>query len=160
MIGIGDSLPEMELIIATDDGPAKMNTSEIFGGKKVVLFGLPGAFSGTCSLEHLPGFVENAEAIKSKGVDTIALVAVNDHNVLKAWAEQSRAMGKILVISDWDGAFIKAIDMEFDMSAGGMGVRSKRFSAIVEDSTVSSLNVEDTPGTAVTSGAARILEQL
>ena len=160
MIGIGDRLPELEVIIATADGPAKMSTDEIFGGKKVVLFGLPGAFTGTCSREHLPGFVENADAIKSKGVDTIAMVAVNDHNVLKAWAEQTGAMGKIVFISDWDGAFTNATGMEFDMSAGGLGIRSRRYSMIAEDGAVTALNVEDRPGTTVASGAAGILEQL
>lgn len=160
MISIGEQLPEMELMIVTEDDPSKINSNEIFEGKKVVLFGLPGAFTGTCSNEHLPGFIENADAIKSKGVDTIAMVAVNDHFVLKAWAEQTGAMGKILVISDWDSAFTKAVDMELDASAGGLGMRSKRYAMIAANGWVQSLNVEKTPGTANASGAATILEHL
>lgn len=160
MIAAGEKLPEMELMIVTDDGPEVIKSDEFFGGKKVVLIGLPGAFTGTCSGVHLPGFLENADAIKSKGIDTIALVSVNDHHVMKAWAEQSGAMGNILFIADWDSAFTKAIDMEFDASGGGLGMRSKRYSMIVDNGEVKTLNVEDSPGQAVASAAAVILEQL
>ena len=160
MISAGEKLPEMELMIVTEDGPAIVSSSEIFGDKKVVLVGLPGAFTSTCSGSHLPGYIENAEAIASKGVDTIALVAVNDHQVLKAWAEQMGGMGKILFIADWDIAFTKAIAMDADMSAGGLGVRSQRYSMIVNNGEIEELNLEEARGVAIVSGAARILEQL
>lgn len=160
MLSTGEKLPEMELMVVTEDGPSKINSNEIFDGKRVVLVGLPGAFTGTCSGVHLPGFIENADAIKSRGIDTIALVAVNDHQVLKAWAEHAGGMGKILFIADWDGAFTRAIDMEVDMSAGGLGMRSQRYSLIAENAEVKTLNVEEARGVAITSGAARILEQL
>lgn len=160
MLSTGEKLPEMELMVVTEDGPSKISSNEIFEGKRVVLVGLPGAFTGTCSGVHLPGFIENADAIKSRGIDTIALVAVNDHQVLKAWAEHTGGMGKILFIADWDGAFTRAIDMEVDMSAGGLGMRSQRYSLIAENAEVKTLNVEEARGVAITSGAARILEQL
>ena len=160
MLSTGEKLPEMELMVVTEDGPSKISSNEIFEGKRVVLVGLPGAFTGTCSGVHLPGFIENADAIKSRGIDTIALVAVNDHQVLKAWAEHTGGMGKILFIADWDGAFTRAIDMEVDMSAGGLGMRSQRYSLIADDAEVKTLNVEEARGVAITSGAARILEQL
>lgn len=160
MIGAGDKLPEMELMTVTEDGPAIIKSGEIFADKKVVLFGLPGAFTGTCSSVHLPGFIENADAIKAKGVDTIALVSVNDHQVMRAWAEQTGGIKSILFIADWDGAFTRAIDMEVDMSAGGLGMRSQRYSMIVENGHVNTLNVEQERGVAIVSGAATILEQL
>lgn len=160
MISTGDKLPEMELMVLTEDGPSKISSKEIFGDKRVVLFGLPGAFTGTCSGVHLPGFIENADAIKSKGIDTIALVSVNDHYVLKAWADQHNAMKDILFIADWDSAFTQAIDMEFDASGGGLGKRSKRYSMIADNGDVKTLNIEESPGEAVVSGAAKILEQL
>lgn len=160
MIDVGDKLPEMDLMVVTEDGPAVISSNEIFADKRVVLFGLPGAFTGTCSGVHLPGFIENADAIKSKGIDTIALVSVNDHNVMKAWAEHTGGMDSILFIADWDRAFTKAIDMELDASGGGLGMRSKRYSMIVDNGDVKTLNVEEMRGQAITSGAANILEQL
>lgn len=160
MIGVGDKLPKTDLMVITNDGPDKISSSEIFDGKKVVLFGLPGAFTGTCSGQHLPGYLENADVIKSKGIDHIVLVSVNDHYVMKAWADQYEDSNKIMFIADWNKAFTDAIGMEMDLSAGGLGHRSKRYSMIVENGDVKTLNIEETPGTAVTSGAAAILEQL
>lgn len=159
-ITIGDTLPKMDLMVMTADGPAKQASSEIFDGKKVVLFAVPGAFTPTCTLNHLPGYVENADAIKAKGVDTIAVLAVNDPFVTDAWAKQAGGDGAITFLSDWDAAFTKAIGMEMDLSAAGLGHRSKRYSMIVDNGKVTALNVEDSPGEATESGAAKMLETL
>jgi len=159
-IAVGDKLPEATFKEKTADGPVEITTQQLFKGKKVVLFAVPGAFTPTCSLNHLPGYIENRDAILSKGVDDIAVVAVNDWHVMGAWAQQSGGMGKIHFLADWDGAFTKSLGLEADLSAGGLGVRSKRYSMLVEDGVVKSLNVEETPGQATVSGAAAMLEQL
>jgi len=159
-IAIGEKLPEMTLKTVGADGPANVETADIFGGKTVVLFAVPGAFTPTCTLNHLPGYLDNRDEILAKGVDAIAVVSVNDPFVMKAWAEQSGGMDKIDFLADWDGAFTRAIGMDADLSAAGLGVRTKRYSMLVEDGVIKSLNVEDNPGEAEISGAARMLEQL
>lgn len=159
-IAVGDKLPDATLKTMTADGAKSMTTAEIFAGKKVVLFGVPGAFTPTCSNNHLPGYLENHDAIKAKGVDTVAVVAVNDHHVMGAWQKFTGGEGKILYLADGNGEFIKALGLEADLSAAGLGTRSKRFSMIVEDGKVTSLNIEDSPGQAVVSGAAAMLEKL
>jgi glutaredoxin/glutathione-dependent peroxiredoxin len=159
-IAAGDKLPQATFKVKTDDGAVEMTTGDVFAGKKVVLFAVPGAFTPTCSLNHLPGYIENHDAILSKGVDRIAVVSVNDHHVMKAWADASGGKDKILFLADGNGAFTKAIGLDMDMSAGGLGLRSKRYSMIVEDGTVKSLNIEEKSGEAVRSGAAAILGQL
>ena len=159
-MAIGAKLPDATFKVPTPDGPADMTTADLFAGKKVVLFAVPGAFTPTCSMNHLPGFLENAEAIKSKGVDAIAVVSVNDHHVMKAWAAQTGAADKILFLADGNGAFTKAAGMEMDMSKGGLGVRSKRYSAIIEDGVVKTLDIEDGPGKAEISGAAALIGKL
>ena len=130
----------------TPDGAKDITTSEIFAGKNVVLFGVPGAFTPTCSNNHLPGYLENHDAILAQGVDTIAVVAVNDHHVMGAWARFTGGEGKILFLADGNGAFAKATGLDGDMSGAGMGVRTKRFSMIVDDGKVTTLNVETKPG--------------
>lgn len=159
-ISAGAKLPEATFKVMTDDGSKTLTTAEIFSGKKVVLFGVPGAFTPTCSNNHLPGYLENRDAILGKGVDTIAVVAVNDQHVMRAWARFTGGEDKILYLADGNGDFIKATGLDMDMSGGGMGVRSKRFSMIVDDGKVTALNIEDSPGNAVESGAAKILDQL
>jgi peroxiredoxin len=159
-ISIGEKLPQATFKTMTADGAKNITTDEIFAGKKVVLFGVPGAFTPTCSNDHLPGCLENHGAILGRGVDTIAVVSVNDHHVMAAWARFSGGEGKLLFLADGNGDFARATGLDADMSAGGMGVRSKRFSMIVEDGKVTALNLEGKPGQAVDSGAARILEQL
>ena len=156
-ISIGDRLPGATFKIRLENEFADTSTADVFAGKKVVLFGLPGAFTPTCSMNHLPGFLENRDVILSKGVDEIAVVAVNDHHVMKAWSEATGGKGKILFLADGAAAFTKAIGMDAEM--GPMGLRSKRFSMIVEDGVVKQLNVEPGPGADV-SGAATILTQL
>lgn len=160
MISVGDKLPDATFKTLTADGAKDLSVADLFDGKKVVLFGVPGAFTPTCSNNHLPGYLENYDAILGKGVDTIAVVSVNDHHVMSAWARFTGGEGKLVYLADGNGDFTRAIGLEADLSAGGLGLRSKRFSMIVDDRTVSELNVEGSPGKAVESGAARILEQL
>ena len=159
-IAIGDRLPEATFRIMEPDGIKTMTTGELFGGKKVVLFAVPGAFTPTCHLKHLPGFIESADEFKKEGIDTVACVAVNDPFVLGAWAEASGSKGKVLFLSDGNAEFTKKIGMDFDGSGVGLGTRSKRYAALVEDGVVKALNVEDSPGVAVESTAAKILERL
>ena len=156
-ISIGDKLPEATFKIRLENDFADTTTADVFAGKKVVLFGLPGAFTPTCSMNHLPGFLENRDVILGKGVDQIAVVAVNDHHVMRAWSEATGGKGKIQFLADGTAAFTKAIGMDAQM--GPMGLRSKRFSMIVEDGVVRQLNVEAGPGVDA-SGAAVILGQL
>lgn len=159
-ISIGDKLPQATFKTMTADGAKNITSDELFAGKKVVLFAVPGAFTPTCSNNHLPGYVENFDAIVARGVDTIAVVSVNDVHVMGAWARFSGGEGKVLFLADGSGDFARATGLDLDLSANGMGLRSKRYSMIVEDGKVTHLNLEGTPGQAVDSGAARILEQL
>jgi peroxiredoxin len=159
-IAIGEKLPEATFKEKTADGPVEITTRQLFEGKKVVLFAVPGAFTPTCTLNHLPGYLENRDTILAKGVDDIAVVAVNDWHVMGAWAQQTGGMGKIHFLADWDGAFTKAMGLDADLSAGGLGMRSKRYSMLVENGVVKSLAVEESPGQATVSGAAAMMEQL
>jgi peroxiredoxin len=159
-ISVGDRLPEATFKTMTEDGAKAITSGEIFSGKKVVLFGVPGAFTPTCSNNHLPGYLENHDAILARGIDTIAVVSVNDVHVMGAWARFTGGEGKILFLADGNGDFAKSLGLDIDLSGGGLGLRSKRFSMIVDDGTVTALNVEGSPGQAVESGAAKILEQL
>lgn len=159
-IATGDRLPAATFKVPTPEGFRDMTTDDVFAGRTVVLFGVPGAFTPTCSNNHLPGFHFHHEAIKARGVDTIAVVSVNDHHVMKAWAAHTGAADALLFLADGNGAFVRAIGLDLDMSRGGMGVRSKRFSMIVRDGVVTRLAVEDTPGTADASGAEAILAAL
>lgn len=159
-IAVGDKLPAATFKEKTADGPVEVSTDDIFKGKRVVLFAVPGAFTPTCSLNHLPGYLDNRDAILAKGVDDIAVVAVNDWHVMGAWAQASGGMGKIHFLADWDASFAKALGLDIDLSGGGLGVRSKRYSMLVEDGVVKSLNIEENPGQATVSAAAAMLEQL
>jgi len=160
MIAEGEKLPETTLKLITEDGSRDVTTTEFFGGRKVVLFGVPGAFTPTCSNNHLPGFLENHDAILARGVDAIAVVSVNDQHVMRAWARFSGGEGKIAFLADGNGTFARATGLDANMEAAGFGTRSRRFSMIVDDGTVSKLNVEQARGAVIDSGAARILEQL
>ncbi len=159
-IKVGDRLPEAKFRVMGPEGPAVKTTSEIFKGKKVVLFGVPGAFTPTCNNNHLPGFLKNAEAFKSKGVDTIAVTGVNDVFVFDAWKKATGAGSKIEFLSDGNGEFVKAIDLALDASGVGLGTRSKRYAMLVEDGVVKKLNIEDAPGKAETSSADSLLQQM
>ncbi|GAB1581295.1 peroxiredoxin [Phyllobacterium phragmitis] len=159
-IRVGDKVPAATFKVKTAEGIKDITSEELFGGKKVVLFGVPGAFTPTCSLNHLPGYLENHEAILAKGVDQIAVVAVNDPHVMGAWAQSTGGEGKILYLSDGNGTFTKAAGLDIDLSAAHLGTRSKRYSALIEDGVVKALNIEDAPGQAITSSAAELLKQL
>jgi peroxiredoxin len=159
-IKVGDSLPEATFRVMTADGPAPRSTADIFKGKKVVLFAVPGAFTPTCHRNHLPGFAGKADEIKAKGIDTIAVVAVNDVFVMDAWAKASGAGDRISFLSDGNGDFAKAIGLSLDASAGGLGIRSKRYSMVVEDGMVKHLSVEEAPGKVEVSGAEALLKVL
>ena len=159
-IKVGDRVPEAKFRVMSAEGPAWKTTDEVFKGKKVVLFAVPGAFTPTCSNNHLPGFVKSATAIKAKGVDTIAVTGVNDVFVMEAWKKSSGAEGKVEFLADGNGEFAKAVGTDFDASGNGLGTRSKRYSMLVEDGVVKKLNVEEAPGKAETSGADALLKQL
>ncbi len=158
-IKVGDTIPSMKLMMATEDGPKEVSTDALFGGKKVVLFGVPGAFTPTCSARHLPGFVDNAETIRGKGVDTVACVAVNDAFVMNAWGKQQGVDGKVVLLADGSGSFIRAMGLELDLMGRGMGMRSQRFALIAEDRKVTHLAVEP-PGGFDVSKAESVLAAL
>lgn len=156
-ISIGDSLPEATFRVLGADGIEALSTAQIFGGKKVVLFAVPGAFTPTCHLKHLPGFVEHADAFKQQGADTVACVAVNDVFVLDSWAKASGAQGKVLFLSDGNAEFTRKIGLDFDASGLGLGTRSNRYAMIVDDGVVTALNIEDSPVVADASTAEKLL---
>ncbi|WP_293867147.1 peroxiredoxin [uncultured Alsobacter sp.] len=159
-IAVGDTLPPATFRVMTEDGPAVRTTDDIFKGKKVVLFAVPGAFTPTCHRNHLPGFLENFDAIKAKGIDTIAVTGVNDVFVMNAWAKSTGGEGKIEFLSDGNGDFAKAIGLAMDGTGFGLGTRSQRYSMVVEDGVVTALNIEETPGKAEASGADALLKLL
>ncbi len=159
-IAIGDSVPDATFRVLGQDGIQSITTRDVFGGKKVVLFAVPGAFTPTYHLKHLPGFIDNAEEFKKRGVDIVACVAVNDPFVLGAWEEMSGGKGKVLFLSDGNGEFTEKIGMGFDGSGIGLGTRSKRYAALIDDGVVKSLRVEESPGVAAESTAEKILEDL
>lgn len=159
-ISVGDRLPDVTFKAVTDDGPADMNTGDIFSGKKVVVFAVPGAFTPTCHGMHIPNFLDNLDALKAKGVDTIACIAVNDAFVMGAWAKSTNAGDKILFLADGNAEFTKAAGLDFDASAVGLGTRSKRYSMVVEDGVVKALNIEEMPKTVDASSAENILAAL
>lgn len=158
-INVGDRIPEGHLMCMTAEGPGPVTTAELFGGKKVAFVSVPGAFTPTCSAKHLPGFVESFDALKAKGVDTIACMAVNDVFVMNAWGKDQGAGDKVLMLADGNGEFTKALGLELDLSGFGMGPRSKRFSMIVDDGVVTHLNVEE-GGDFRVSSAEYMLDQL
>jgi len=159
MIAVGEKLPDAVFKVKDDEGTKDLTTADIFAGKKVVLFGVPGAFTPTCSNTHLPGFLENFDVIRARGVDAIAVLATNDHHVMQAWARFSGGEGKLLYLADGNGDFAKKTGLDADMSGAAMGIRVRRFSLIAEDGVVTAVNVEPKPGV-VETGAAKILEQL
>ena len=153
-IKVGDRLPpDIKFRVMGPDGPAVKTTDEVFKGKKVVLFAVPGAFTPTCNNNHLPGFLKNADAFKGKGIDTIAVTGINDVFVFDAWKKSTGAGGKIEFLADGNGDFAKALDLSMDGSGFGLGIRSKRYAMLVEDGVVKKLNVEDSAGKAEASSA-------
>ncbi len=160
-IAKGDKLPDATFIAMGPDGPEPKSTADVFAGRKVALFAVPGAYTPTCSLNHLPSFVKNAEALKAKGIDAIVCLSVNDPFVMKAWGESSGAIEAGLhMLADADGAFTQAIGMDFTAPPVGLIGRSKRYSMVVEDGVVTALNVEESPGQATVSTGEAMLETL
>lgn len=159
-IKVGDKLPNATFRVMTADGPKPTTTDEVFKGKKIVLFAVPGAFTPTCHKNHMPGFVKNADAIKGKGISSIFVTSTNDVFVLDAWTKATDPDKKVQFLSDGNADFAKAIGLDLDASGNGLGTRSKRYSMIVEDGVVKSLNIEDAPGKADISGADNLLKQL
>ena len=158
-IKVGDKLPEATFTTMTAEGPRPMTTAEVFGGKKVALFAVPGAFTPTCSAKHLPGFVNNFDALKNKGIDRVVCVSVNDVFVMSAWGKDQKVGDKVLMLADGNGAFAKALGLELDAKGFGMGTRSQRYSMIVDDGVVKQLNVE-AGGEFKVSAAEHMLGQL
>ena len=158
-IKVGDKIPSVKLRTMTKDGPKEITTDDLFKGKKVVMFGLPGAFTPTCSAKHLPGFVQQAEAIRAKGVDTIACISVNDAFVMGAWGKDQNAGDKVLMLADGNAEFTKAAGLEMDGTGYGMGLRSRRFSMVVDDGVVKHFNLEK-PGAFEVSNAETIPKQV
>ena len=158
-IKVGDKMPKGQFTRMGANGPEPITTDSLFNGKKVVLFSVPGAFTPTCSAKHLPGFVNNVEQLKAKGVDTVACMAVNDVFVMKAWAKDQNVPDDVMMLADGNGAFAKALGLEMDASAFGMGVRGKRFALVAEDGVVKQLHVE-APGEFKVSSAEHVLDNL
>lgn len=159
-IKVGDKLPLTPFKFMGKEGPEQISSEDLFLNKKIVLFAVPGAFTPTCHNDHVPGFLTNLDTIKSKGVDDVAVLSVNDVWVMNEWASATNGKSKILYLSDGAAEFTKALGMDVDLSNASLGIRSKRYSMIVENGVVTSLNIEEAPGTAEISGAAAILTQL
>jgi peroxiredoxin len=158
-ISVGDRIPDVTLRTMTGDGPAAIQSADVLGTGKVVLFAVPGAFTPTCSDHHLPGFVLRAEELSAKGVDTIACISVNDPFVMGAWGEAQGTDGKVLMLADGNGEFAAEVGLEMDGSGFGLGTRSQRYAAIIDDGVVTELMVETAPGVAVSS-ADSVLDKL
>ena len=159
-LSVGDHIPDVPLMRMTGAGPAPVGSKEALGSGTVVLFGVPGAFTPTCSDQHLPGFVRKASELRAKGVDTLACIAVNDVFVLSAWGESVGADDKVVMLGDGNGAFAAAAGLELDGSAFGLGTRSQRYAAILEDGVVKRLMVEPDPLAVTVSSVAAVLEAL
>lgn len=159
-IKVGDKVPAGSFGTMKSGAPGSVTTDELFKGKTVVLFSVPGAFTPTCSKTHLPSFVQNASALKAKGVDTIACLAVNDVFVMDAWGKGAGAEGKILMLADGNATYVKALGLELDASGFGMGTRGQRFAMVVKDGVVQKLNLEPSAGQCTVSGGESILSSL
>ena len=144
-IKIGDTLPDTTFTVMTAEGPKPVNSVDLFKGKKVALFAVPGAYTPTCHKAHMPGFVDRVAEIKAKGVDEVACTAVNDVFVLSAWGKETGAEGKITMLADGSADFAKALGLEIDLTKHGLGVRSKRYAMLVDNGVVKVLNIEDAP---------------
>jgi len=145
-IAVGDKVPDVEVKTMGPEGPQSVRTGEVLGSGKVVLFAVPGAFTPGCSKIHLPGYVEHGDELKAKGVSTIACIAVNDPWVMEAWGDAQGATGKILMLADGNGDFAQAMGLEVDLSVAGLGSRSQRYAAVIDDGVITSLDVEPNPG--------------
>lgn len=159
-IKVGDKIPDANFVVMTSEGPAAKSTAEVFSGKKVALFAIPGAYTPTCRQEHVPGFVARVDELKAKGIDTIACTAVNDPFVMAQFAKDTGAEGKIEMLSDGNAEFVKKVGLDFDGSGFGLGTRSKRYAMLVDDGVVKVLNVEDIPPEHDKSSAATLCSMI
>jgi len=159
-IKVGDKMPSVTLRQVTAEGPKEVTADEFFRGRRVVLFAVPGAFTPACSQRHLPGYVDKAADIKAKGIDEVACVAVNDAAVMGAWGRSQKTEGKVTMLADGSGDFARAVGLELDLTKGGLGIRSKRYSMLVDNGVVKSLNVEAQPGQVEASSAEAMLKAL
>ena len=158
-IKVGDTIPSIDLMTMTADGPSCISTDDIFSGKKIAFFGLPGAFTPTCSAKHLPGFVQNADALKAKGIDTIVCLAVNDAFVMDAWGQDQNVDDRVMMVADGSAAFTKATGLGLDLTERGLGLRCQRFSMVVVDGVVQSLHI-DPAGSFEDTSAEKMLGEL
>ncbi len=159
MIKVGDRIPSVKLRQVTESGVQEIASDDYFKGKRVALFAVPGAFTSTCSAKHLPSFANNAGALKAKGVDAVACTAVNDAAVMRAWSDHSKTAGKVTMLSDGNADFARALGLDADMSKNGMGVRSRRYSMLVENGVVRQFNLEE-PGAFGVSSGDHLLAQI
>lgn len=159
-INVGDKLPDATFTTMTAEGPKPMTTAEVFGGKKVALFAVPGAFTPTCHKTHLPGFIDNAAQLKAKGFDAVCCTAVNDVFVMDAWSTATGANGKVTMLADGGADFAKKIGLDMDLTARGLGIRSKRYAMAVEDGVVKVLNIEEQPGQVASSSAETLCSMI
>jgi peroxiredoxin len=159
-IKVGDKMPEGSFMTMTAEGPKPISSDELFKGKKVVLFGLPGAFTPTCSAKHVPGYVQSSEALKAKGIDTIACMSVNDAFVMGAWGKDQNCGDRVKMLADGSAEYTRKLGLDLDLTARGMGTRAKRFSLLVDNGVVKQVNVEANPGELSASGADAMLASL
>lgn len=159
-IKVGDKLPEATFMVMGPEGPVAKSTSDVFAGKKVALFAVPGAYTNTCHKQHMPGFVERVGELKAKGIDEVACTAVNDIFVLAQWAKDTNAAGKIAMLADGSADFAKKVGLDIDLTARGLGVRSKRYAMLVDNGVVKVLNVEDAPPQHDKSSAATLCSMI
>ena len=157
-IQVGDKVPAATFKAMGPDGLKDVSTDDVFGGKTVALFSVPGAFTPTCTARHVPSFRDNADALKAKGVDEIVCISVNDPFVMKAWGDSLNVEGKVSMLGDWSGEFCKGADLTMDGSGAGLGIRGKRFSMLVKDGTVAAVHVEESPGEMSVSDAETMLK--
>jgi len=158
-IKIGERMPAGTFKVMSEKGPTDLSSADLFGGKRVVLFAVPGAFTPTCDARHLPGYLEHFEALRAKGIDTVACLAVNDVFVMNAWGKAGNALGKVMMLADGNGEYTRALGLELDARGFGMGERAKRFAMVIEDGVLRQLHVE-APGQFKVSAADYVLGQL
>ena len=159
-ISVGQTAPHGKFKLITADGPTDVEAQDLFGKGTVVLVGVPGAFTPTCNDNHVPGYLENVDAMKERSVDAVYIISANDHHVMRAWEKSLGSAGKVHMIADWDASYAKALGLDMDASAFGLGMRAKRFSILMKDGKVAAVNAEDNPGQVSNTSAAAMIEAL